>query len=133
MSVLVDWDPHGLGIAAVYRSGSIAQTYSPLRLAAGARLGWLGVRGLADGEIDREATMPLTDADRRTAFGLLNRGSLAEEWRYVWGWSGVHGLEPGFDSETVSCSEALQFMLHVGRKAETEAVLRVADYVKARL
>jgi hypothetical protein len=94
MSVLVDWDPHGLGIATVYRSGSMAQLHSPLRLAAGARLGWLGVRGLADGEVAREATVPLTDADRRAALGLLNRESLPEEWRCVCVGPGAgHGLD----------------------------------------
>jgi DNA topoisomerase VI subunit A len=84
MGVVVDWDPHGIGIAAVYRCGSVAQWHSPLRLRAGDRLRWLGVRGLVDKEVHRDAMIVLTDTDRRAALGLLRRPeAIDEDWRFV--------------------------------------------------
>ncbi|GAA6001387.1 hypothetical protein JCM10207_006638 [Rhodosporidiobolus poonsookiae] len=97
---LVDSDPHGLEILSTYRFGSASLSFDAANLTV-ARLEWLGVKGTewdALG-VDRDELLPLTRADRGKALGMLKREWLPDEWR-----------------------RELEYMLHLGRKAEIQVL-----------
>ncbi|CDR40623.1 hypothetical protein NBRC10512_008098 [Rhodotorula toruloides] len=95
---LVDSDPHGLDILSTYRFGSAALSHDSANLAV-PRLEWLGVKGTEwdDLGVDRDELLPLSLHDRRKALAMLKREGLPDEW-----------------------SRELQYMLHLGRKAEIQ-------------
>ncbi|BGP32347.1 endodeoxyribonuclease [Rhodotorula toruloides] len=95
---LVDSDPHGLDILSTYRFGSAALSHDSANLAV-PRLEWLGVKGTEWDSlgVDRDELLSLSLHDRRKALAMLKREGLPDDWR-----------------------RELQYMLHLGRKAEIQ-------------
>ncbi|KAJ6594186.1 Spo11/DNA topoisomerase VI subunit A [Mycena capillaripes] len=96
---LVDGDPYGLDILAVYKYGSRAMAHEAEKLAA-PRVKYLGVFAseLASYGVDRDALLPITKADEKKAFAMLNR-PIPAKWK-----------------------KELSRMLHARRKAEIEVL-----------
>lgn len=113
---LVDSDPHGLDILSTYRFGSAALSHDSANLAV-PRLEWLGVKGTEwdDLGVDRDELLPLSLHDRRKALAMLKREGLPAEWRCV-----ALALSRKGGTLTIVVRRELQYMLHLGRKAEIQ-------------
>ncbi|KAJ7902129.1 topoisomerase acting in meiosis [Mycena olivaceomarginata] len=96
---LVDGDPYGIDILAVYKYGSRAMAHEVDKLAA-PRVKYLGVLAseLASYGVDRDALLPITKADEKKALTMLGR-PIPAKWR-----------------------KELSHMLHARRKAEIEVL-----------
>ncbi|KAJ7346909.1 topoisomerase acting in meiosis [Mycena albidolilacea] len=96
---LVDGDPYGIDILAVYKYGSRAMAHEVDKLAA-PRVKYLGVLAseLASYGVDRDALLPITKADEKKALTMLGR-PIPAKWR-----------------------KELSHILHARRKAEIEVL-----------
>ncbi|KAJ6500165.1 topoisomerase acting in meiosis [Mycena vitilis] len=96
---LVDGDPYGLDILAVYKYGSRAMAHEAAKLAA-PRVKYLGVFAseLASYGVDRDALLPIAKADEKKALAMLKR-PIPAKWK-----------------------KELSHMMHARRKAEIEVL-----------
>ncbi|GAA5888179.1 hypothetical protein JCM5296_000220 [Sporobolomyces johnsonii] len=99
---LVDSDPHGLEILSTYVLGSSSLSHDAANLAIGpGRANWVGIKPSEWDSlgIKREELLMLTSADRKKAGAMIKREWWPVEWR-----------------------KELEYMLHLSRKAEIEAL-----------
>lgn len=122
---LVDSDPHGLDILSTYRFGSSAMSFDRENLVVD-RIEWMGVKGTEWDTmgVDRDELLLLSMQDRRKALSMLKREGLPEEWRYV----GRLQVSRRLLLTTYFCLDRyeLEYMLHLGRKAEIQILSSVA-------
>lgn len=105
---LVDYDPHGIEILAIYKYGSISLAHESHRLAV-SEIQWLGVKGQ---HVPADQWLPLSTRDRRKAESLLQSPWINQNplWR-----------------------EELSRILFRNCKAEIQSIPNLPEYVHQRL